>query len=738
LKLHCAILIFLNALCSILSAHPVNGATDSLKRLISPKLKNITTKPDTATIRRINQLAVEFYESHPDSTAYYGKLEIALAKKLNDQRGIADGSVQVASVSAFKGDYKTSEQLYNNALNIYNKIGDAHGLFNCYTGLGSIEDYLGNYNKAIQFYDKALQVSHRAHNKVDEADCYNIIGITYDNKGDYSKALDNYFKSLTINISQKDELSAADKYCNIGVIMHELDLNAKALDYYKKARYIWLKFDDKQGLSAIYQNIGEVLLDEGKYQEAMPYLHSAEATFKQMGDGDGISLVYHDFGLFKLSLNETDSAIYYFNQSLRYAIQTKIKYNQSTAYLGLAMAFNRKKDFDKAYLYGLQSKRTADTLGSFAIKADAIKQVSDALAGLKRFEEAYDQILIYADLRSKLKQNESIQKLASYNVEMEFAKKQKEVADKHRERETAFKQKLAIQRSLNIAYAAVMIVIATLAIIYYRGRRREKAINAVLRDKNNEILLQQEDINTQSVKLNELNLLKDRLIGILAHDLRAPISTLRGLFNLLMDKSITHHEFVEMTPTVFSKLEHTSDFLDTLLFWINSQVDADDNNIKVFRIRDLVDREVVHLEDRIKQKGLDLALNIEPEITALADPNSIRIVIHNFLTNAIKFSNRGGMIEISAVSEKDRMIFCIRDKGIGMSAQHLTNLFKRRVSSLPGTENEIGTGMGLLFCKDLIEKYNGKIWVESALNKGTRLCFDLPAGQTLTQTFKNK
>ncbi|MGY3215492.1 tetratricopeptide repeat-containing sensor histidine kinase [Mucilaginibacter sp. HD30] len=715
-------------LCSVVSAHPFNSATDSLKKLISPRLKNTNTLPDTITIRRINQLALEFYESFPDSTNYYGELEIKFAKRINDRQGIADGNVQVASVNAYIGNYEVAEKLYNTALAIYTQIGHKHGLFNCYTGLGSIEDYLGNYDKAIKLYDKALQIAINARNETDAAECYNLIGITYDNRGDYSKALDNYFRSLIINIKKKDDLSAADKYCNIGIIMHELELYSKALEYYKKAKDIWTRLDDVQGLGVISQNIGEVLLDQAKDAEALPYLHYARANFKKMRDQDGESLIYYDFGLYNLRTHNTDSAIYYFNLSLQSANHSKIKYNTAKACLGLAQAFNSKKDFTEAYNFALQAQTTSVSLGSTAIKTDAIKQTSIALAGLGRFEEAYRQELVYSTMRGRLKHNESIQKIAFYNLEIEFAKEQKEIGEKQLKKEKEFRQKLAVQRSVNIAYAGITIVVATLAAIYYRGRRKQKAINKLLQEKNKEIMLQQEDIQNQAVKLNELNLLKDRLIGVLAHDLRAPISTLRGLFNLMIDDSITHSEFIEMTPTVFNKLEHTSDFLDTLLFWINSQVDTTDTNIKPFKIDDLVNKELMHLEDRITQKELNIALNMDQNVAAFADPSSIRIVIHNFLTNAIKFSNRGGLIEISALNENNRMLFCIKDNGIGMTEQHLLHLFKSRVSSLQGTENESGTGMGLLFCKDLIEKYNGKIWVESKLDIGTRLCFDLPLG----------
>ncbi|NNU33621.1 hypothetical protein HK413_04685 [Mucilaginibacter sp. S1162] len=112
--------------------------------------------------------------------------------------------------------------------------------------------------------------------------------------------------------------------------------------------------------------------------------------------------------------------------------------------------------------------------------------------------------------------------------------------------------------------AAVILILAIIALVYYVAKSKQQKINALL-------AAQQADLNTRAAKLNELNILKDRLIGVLAHDLRAPISTLRGLFNLMIDTSISTEEFIAMTPKVFNTLEHTSDFLDTLLFWINSQ-----------------------------------------------------------------------------------------------------------------------------------------------------------------------
>jgi two-component system sensor histidine kinase/response regulator len=281
---------------------------------------------------------------------------------------------------------------------------------------------------------------------------------------------------------------------------------------------------------------------------------------------------------------------------------------------------------------------------------------------------------------------------------------------------------------INTIFSIIIVAMVVTVAIYYRQKRKQQKINALLADRNHEILKQKTNIDDQAEKLNDLNVLKDRLISILAHDLRAPLSTLRGLFDLLQDDSISHDELLEMIPGVLKKLEYTSDFLDTLLFWINSQMENFDASVKNFSIKELVSLEIESYHEQAELKGITLVDSIPGDLSAWADPNSIRIVIRNLITNALKFCQEGDSIEISAMVEDDhRIIIKVKDTGVGMSADQRDKLFKGKVNSKIGTNNESGTGMGMLFCKDLVERCHGSIWVTSELGVGTEFLFTLPS-----------
>ena len=714
-----------------------NFKVDSLKTLLASTLANKDNPTDTLTINRINKLAKEFSDINPDSTLYYGKMAISKSMAINYKKGVADGMLTIANVYSQKGQYDLAQKNFVGAKLLYINLKDDKSLSDFYIFYGRMYNRIANYNLAADYFQKALEIKQRIKDEAGIAECYHHIGWVSDNIGKSSYALDNYFKSLSLDIKLHNNLAAANNYNNIGELMKGMEIYPKSMEYYKRALKIWEDQKNIQGISTAYENIGEIFMAEKKYDQAIVYLSKSLKLTKEQDDKDGLGSLYVDLGLCYANKKQFNASLNFLNLALNISTTYKIDYNKAYAYIGFATVYNQEKDYPNAYRYALLATNLANKLGSLTNRTNAALQLSEALGGLKRFEEAYKAQEQYNILRDSLKSDESVQKLTSFNLESNFAEKQRLLAAQHQRQDDLYQQKIQRQGLLSAIFFLIILGMAAILIVYYKAKLKQQKINTILEDKNAEVIQQKSDLNEQAYKLNDLNNLKDRLISVLAHDLRAPLSTLRGLFGLLEDDTITHDQFLSMIPQALKKLEYTSDFLDTLLFWINSQMENFDSSAKSFPIKDVVSYEVSNYYEQATEKGIKLIDNVSDNITVAADPNSIRIVTRNLITNAIKFSRKDDTIEVSAVQKDESYILIsVKDSGVGMSEKQLNKLFKSKVDSGTGTNNESGTGMGLLFCKDLIEKCNGKIWVESVHGNGTEFFFTLPTG--IVGTLNNK
>lgn len=703
------------------------GRVDSLKTLVESSLKKQEV-PDTLSINLLNSLAANYFESNPDSTLYYGYKGIELARKINYKSGIANGLLQTAHANYFKGKYTQAKHEFNEAIFIYKSIGNYKGVSNCYTLYGRMYNLLANYKAAFNYLNLAVDLNKKLHNELDEADSYKNIGIVYFTMGQLPKALDYYYKALFIDIKLHNKVAAADNYNDIGFVLYGMGVYPKAFEYYKKALSIYQKMHDPLRFGTVNENIGEVFLAEQNYDRAIIYLSKADKIAQQQDDKDGMSSIYTDLGVCYAHKNQFDKALGYLKTSLQVASKYKIVYNEAYTLIGFATVYNMQKDFKNAYKYAIEGQRLAIKLGTLSVRSDAALQLNKSLAGLGRFDDAYRLLRQYIDLKDSLNDNESMQKLTSYNLELNFANRQHQLTQHQIETDILFQQRIKQQRLINAIFITIILGMITISVVYYRQKRKQQKINLILGERNREVLQQKTDLDDQAQKLNDLNLLKDRLISVLAHDLRAPLSTLRGLFGLLQDDTITHEQMLSMIPGVLKKLEYTSDFLDTLLFWINSQMENFEGSSKSFYMKDIVSFETESYQEQAAVKGINLIDSVPEDVLVSADPNSIRIVIRNLITNAIKFSEQDDIIEITAAQHEGHYVISVKDTGIGMSDEQLNKLFKTKVNSNTGTHNESGTGMGMLFCKDLIEKCSGKIWVTSEQGVGTEFLFTLPAG----------
>jgi PAS domain S-box-containing protein len=230
-------------------------------------------------------------------------------------------------------------------------------------------------------------------------------------------------------------------------------------------------------------------------------------------------------------------------------------------------------------------------------------------------------------------------------------------------------------------------------------------------------------------KLKELNTTKDKFFSIIAHDLRTPFNNILGFSELLIEntKDSEVAESKIYSEIINSSAKNTLVLLDNLLNWAKSQTGQIKFNPKKLNLSSTIQEILDIYISTAKIKNISLNYIPSENIEVYIDQNMLKTVLRNLISNSIKFTNLNGKITINAVQKHNNIEITVSDNGIGMNEETKKKLFKIDTNiTTPGTASEIGSGLGLILCKEFIEKQGGEIWVESELSKGSDFKFTFP------------
>lgn len=245
------------------------------------------------------------------------------------------------------------------------------------------------------------------------------------------------------------------------------------------------------------------------------------------------------------------------------------------------------------------------------------------------------------------------------------------------------------------------------------------------------------DIKKAEIKLIELNAQKDKFFSIIAHDMRSPMSGILGFSNLLLDqvKQKDYEGIEKYAEIIQQSSQRTMDLLNSLLEWSFSESGRMKFNPENFEMVTLMDETILLFKDFATQKSVAITWELPHNVSVYADKAMISTVMRNLISNALKFSHPGGNIGISIEVKSGDVQVTVADQGVGMDQNSIDILFKLDKNfSTTGTNNEKGTGLGLVLCKTFLEKHGGKIWVESEFGKGCQFKFTLPLKQNIKTT----
>ena len=275
---------------------------------------------------------------------------------------------------------------------------------------------------------------------------------------------------------------------------------------------------------------------------------------------------------------------------------------------------------------------------------------------------------------------------------------------------------------------AVLLVLSAAILMYVFRVRKLKYQNALLNslvDKRTTHIREQRDsIEHQKEELKRLNELKDRLLSIISHDLRGPLTSTMGILSLFHQRQITDGELRQFSGELSQYVGQQVNMLDNLLNWARSQMEG--FHVKPVRVNlyQVVEEIFMLYKQDAESKKIRLVNQLEQESYVLADKNLLQLVLRNLLVNALKFTYEHGIVSVSASFQEGICQIEVVDNGMGMNREQLAEVFRGgKLSSRQGTENEKGTGLGLAICKEFVEKWGGKIWAESYEGKGSRFKF---------------
>lgn len=623
-------------------------------------------------------------EEREAAVGFFNKaLHIALENKLNKQTA----QIYMNSGMYFFDRYDNFEAIkyFNKALPIYENLEDQKALSTLNFFLGETYLSAGSDDIAFKYYIRALRLYEESGNKSRIADCYNGIGTIYGNKNP-----------------------------------------EVAIKYIKKTFPIFIALRDYNGLGISFINMANTVADQGNYKQAIVFYGKSITAVKKSKNRFNLAINYNNIGDCFNHLKQYDKAILYFNYSLALAKELKsddfnalVNFNIGESKLNLEL-------YDESIAYALSCIELAKKSHNIEL------ETSGLLLASKGYEKKGEQGLAlefknnYIDIKARTLKDTEKKKIQLFQSILELEKSQFQVNDLKVKNENN-QLKLASKRDITYFLVFVLIGLVCFVIVLKWQQKAKKEFNRQLIAKSKEISEMRDRIQIQNDYLSDLNTTKNKLFKIIAHDLKNPLSSIEGFTDLMIhdDGDYDEEESKMYLKVIQESATKASVILNDVLQWAMNQENPVRNKKVV--LEKVVAEELKLLEIQALQKEITLENKIDAGLQFITDKNKLSTIIRNFISNAIKFTSQNGTITITSELVEDMIHITVEDTGIGIAEKELEKLFvvDYRKSKL-GTNREEGTGLGLILCKDFVEKLGGKIHVISELGKGSSFSFTLP------------
>ena len=683
-----------------------------------------TTLPDTQRVQVLDELAQLYWNNTPEEALRYSEQALALANRIDFPFGRSRALLTMGKTYWAQGNYPQALEVLSQALKIAQNISHSPTIAEAFNGLGLMQEKMGNVAQSLSYYQEALRYAEEMGSSMMIAKAHNNIGNIYFRQGNYSDALQQYLGALRIFEKQENPALIAAAYLNIGSVYSTQQDYKEALDYYNRALTLCQKVNNKPYLSAIYNGLGELNSELGNYQQAEEQYQAAFDIAQEMGGQSDAAVSLSNLGRIAYYQKNYALALTRYQRALSIQEEAQDQSSMITSLGRIGQAYQQQQRYDLATDYAQRGLAMAQKTGA----KKEITEIARSLSEMYEQQRDYQPALTYHKLYNQYQDSLVNEEKAKTIEQVKFAHQleRKNLENNWLKVQNGWQtQQVTLQTRIKNFFIAGTILLLLLAFVLLRSQRKERSINRLLNQKNQEILAIHAQVDAQKQVLEASNRSKDKLFSLISHDMRSPLNSLQGLLSLFQDGNLSRREVNELLPEITHRLDHTNEMLDNLLLWARSQMQGLRPHPKPGDLAVAVQEAVQLSEQQAKNKGVRIQNEVASPFMIRADHTMVESVLRNLLTNAIKFTPHGGTVTIQSTTDHDYAWVYISDTGVGISPEDQEKLFSENHTT-QGTVGERGTGLGLKLTKEFVESNGGELRVESILGEGSTFTFSLP------------
>ncbi len=547
--------------------------------------------------------------------------------------------------------------------------------------------------------------------EVHEIKINNNFAATYVNQGNYAAALDRLFKALEL-CEKNGTINAIPILHNIGRLFVTQQNYKSAIKYYKKVLRV-AKKDDTKSIMFAKIDLGNVYNIINKPEKAKVEFDYVYTLAKKLNNIDYLTMSSINLAIINFKLGDSSYKNYY-DLAKKHVNSLKNIHFKSNTYHLLGKFYFLKKAYNKSINNLRQALRLCYEVNDYSKVNIVLEDLSQSYEKTGNYKKAFHYSQNYIEINDSLKKASFIADMATKSLEYDFNKEKQVLENKVLSEQIKSEQKLKQHKIITYFILAILIFILGIVFYVYKLYRKKRVLSLRL--------------IAQKKQLAHLNGTKDKIFSVIGHDLRTPLSLLSFLTNLVNADDINLKDIKKSFVSINTLTNGLQTSLENLFHWGQSQMNGNNISIADVNVLDVFQKIKPVLEIQLKNKLITLECNIHPKCYVKSDSNQLQIVLRNILSNAIKFSPKNSTITLSCKILDQGNQITIADQGIGMDDVTKTTIFNSEANtSKNGTEGETGTGLGLMLCKEFVEKNKGKIWAESELNQGTKIHVILPA-----------